>query len=560
MNLSNFEEYIEDVILKRGRDYFNNGHVEGIEKEDNNLYIIDVVGSDEYIVGIFIDDDNQIIDAHCNCPYDFGEYCKHKAAALYALRQMKIDEKEPTIFKKQTKANTDLKTLLSNLKKEDLLQIIEDVVKDYPEIEKQLVFRFSQDETEVSISKKMMREYINLYKKGGFISWRDVDDALQGAEITLSRAQEKIEEGETKSAVLLSLAVLQIVMDMLNYSDDSSGSIDVIIYESLETIHEAIFDGFDQLNESLKDELLSNLLKESDHKRYDGWSDVQVALYKSIMLLCDTPNRRKKFDTQLNKNLESTSNNAWDSKYETENIKLIKLEMIERFNGEEQALQFIKENINLAPFRTKAIERLMESKKYSEALELCEEGKVADSKYPGIVSQWKRYELQAYEGLGDIQKQRELLMEFVYGNKYEYYKKLKELYQAGEWEVVLQKILATFEKQKYLPSTYLEILKQENLTEKILNYCKRNPSSINELSGYLLQDYEDEVNNLYIRYIELEAEKSTDRKQYQKVCSIIKQYEKIAGTIRVQKLINTLTQKYRRRPAFIDELEKIKKD
>lgn len=559
MKLSNFEEYIEDVILKRGRDYFNEGYVENIKKVDNTHYIFDIVGSYDYKVVIYLHDHNQIIDISCNCPYDLGEHCKHQAAALYALRQFKKDEAKQPKSKKQTKAKTDLKTLLSTLQQEELIKIIIDIAKDYPEIERQLEFRFSQDEDEVSASKKLMKEYINRHKKDEFISWRNIDGALQGAEITLSKAQEKSDKGETKSAVLLSLAVLQVVMDMLNYSDDSGGSIGVVINESLEIIHEAILNGFDfdWLNEDLKDELFSDLLKESGHKRYDGWTDVQIALYRNVMLLCDVPKRRKKFEKKLNKLLETPSKDTWSSDYETENIKLIQLELIEQFDGEKQAFQFINENINLAFFRTMAIERLMENKSYSEVVELCEAGKVVNAKYPGIVLQWKKYELQAYEGLGDIQKQRELLMEFVYDNEFEYYTKLKDLYQPDEWEAVLQKVLETFEKQKYLPSIYLEILKKEDLTEKILNYCKRNPSSILKLTQYLMRDYEEEVNNLYIHYIEQEAEKSSNRNQYKKVCSIIKQYEKIGDAQKIQKLIDSLSQKYIKRTAFIDELGKL---
>ncbi|MFC0162568.1 MULTISPECIES: SWIM zinc finger family protein [Bacillus] len=34
-----------------------------------------------------IDGDNEIVVSFCDCPYDRGDYCKHQAAAFYALRQ-----------------------------------------------------------------------------------------------------------------------------------------------------------------------------------------------------------------------------------------------------------------------------------------------------------------------------------------------------------------------------------------------------------------------------------------------------------------------------------------
>lgn len=39
MNLSNFENHINEVILKRGRDYFENGNIQGIKEKENNQHI-----------------------------------------------------------------------------------------------------------------------------------------------------------------------------------------------------------------------------------------------------------------------------------------------------------------------------------------------------------------------------------------------------------------------------------------------------------------------------------------------------------------------------------------
>jgi hypothetical protein len=120
----------------------------------------------------------------------------------------------------------------------------------------------------------------------------------------------------------------------------------------------------------------------------------------------------------------------------------------------------------------------MEKGEYLEAIKLCKEGEEKDKHFRGLVSDWKQHRLQAYEALGDLQCQKELMFDFLYGDEYDYYSKLKELYPPHEWCVVLEKILETFEKQSYLPSTYVEIIKNENMNYKLLEYCKHCLSAL----------------------------------------------------------------------------------
>jgi hypothetical protein len=200
----------------------------------------------------------------------------------------------------------------------------------------------------------------------------------------------------------------------------------------------------------------------------------------------------------------------------------------------------------------------MVKEEYAAVIELCGQGEKVDVEYQGLVHKWKKYRFQAYEGLGDIPKLREMALQFLYKNEYSYYAKLKTLYHPSEWEEVLQEILETFEKDTYLPSAYLEILKVEKLFRKLLEYCNHHISSIQDLYPYLIEDYFEEVNHIFKQLIETSAEEASDRKKYKVVCKQIKTYKKVCGDIHAHQLISDLKQKYIRRPAFIDELGKIK--
>ena len=87
LSLSNFEEYINDVILQRGYDYFKDGRVSWLEAAEHGIEAR-VEGSDDYIVSLSLDPSGHITYTDCNCPYDGGPFCKHQVAVFYALREL----------------------------------------------------------------------------------------------------------------------------------------------------------------------------------------------------------------------------------------------------------------------------------------------------------------------------------------------------------------------------------------------------------------------------------------------------------------------------------------
>jgi hypothetical protein len=559
MDFINFEDYIDNVILKRGKDYFTHGHVERITEVNHNHFVIEVSGSENYIVEIFIDDSGEIVDASCDCPYDWGDYCKHQVAAFYALNEQSVEIiSKPSKKKASLKNKIDLEQIVSNLSKEELIQIVLNISKEHQEIEKKLLFKYAPTEDEITSSKKLIREYINKYKRRGFIEWNDVYDALNGAHMTLDKARQKIEINDIESAVYLGLSVLSIVVDMLQYCDDSSGYVGNVIDDSLSFIDEALLNGMARLNEREQKKLYDSIVKEALHKRYEGWTDWRNSLLESCIYFCGNAGLRKKLENQLNIMVASISDRSWDAEYERNNLDLLLLKIIEHYDEEEVSQRFIYERIQYSPFREKAILRLLDKGDYKEVVSLCKEGEELDKKYPGLVSKWKKYQLQAYEELGDIEKQRELMLGFLYKNEFSYYAKLKELYKPNEWERIEQDILIYFEKQSYIQSAYVDILLVEKLYGKLLEYCRRDISSIVYYYQYLLNDYFDEVNDIFKQYIERIAEQASDRKKYKSVCKVIKTYKKVFGDIRGKIIISQLIQSYNRRPAFVDELGKIK--
>ena len=86
MNLKNFENQVEAKILDRGFSYYENDQVEDIDQIEEKEFSATVLGSDEYTVFIKLSEEHEIISSSCDCPYDWGNICKHEVAVLYYLK------------------------------------------------------------------------------------------------------------------------------------------------------------------------------------------------------------------------------------------------------------------------------------------------------------------------------------------------------------------------------------------------------------------------------------------------------------------------------------------
>ncbi len=88
MNLSNFEEFFLDEVLERARRLYEEGRVKRLEFLEIDEWSAEVIGdSDIYELYFDMDEEQDINDFTCDCPYDWGGPCKHMGAVLFALRE-----------------------------------------------------------------------------------------------------------------------------------------------------------------------------------------------------------------------------------------------------------------------------------------------------------------------------------------------------------------------------------------------------------------------------------------------------------------------------------------
>jgi uncharacterized Zn finger protein len=108
-----------EASFERGQDYYARGavrrrirHQAGMEAQ--------VQGTKTYQVQVWADPGG--IRAHCTCPYDWGGDCKHIVATLLAWLA------EPESFQ----APVDLRAALNRHSKQDLVELLLDILTTYP--------------------------------------------------------------------------------------------------------------------------------------------------------------------------------------------------------------------------------------------------------------------------------------------------------------------------------------------------------------------------------------------------------------------------------------------
>jgi hypothetical protein len=548
ITLTNFEECIDDTILSRGWGYYKSGNIIALEY-DGGEWVAEVEGSEYYTVKVNLSDGGEILGSNCDCPYDWGGYCKHQAAVFYALRNQ--EESDVTAAKAVKREN--LETVLGKLDRQALLSIILEIAGRDGRIKEELLMRFSEEADIAKKARGVIKSAINSVSYGGFVEYKDVDRATDGADAVLAMIDDKIAVGDTLSAVKLCVIVLEEMGVLFDHCDDSNGYVSGAIYSAIEKIAAAV-DDIEDMGSVESDEVFDFIYKHAQNEIYDDWTEWREELLSAAIPLCGNPANREKIEEYLSNWQVSIAVGSSES-YKIRVLQKLQLQIISLFDGEAAANRYIKQHTDNPDFRRIAIRNAMENKQYDHALTLCSNGEKQDANYAGLVREWKQLRCQVYEKTGDIQQQKALTRELLIDGDFEYFLKLKPLYSEVEWPHIVQEILTDLGTNSR-SGVYVKILIHEELKLQLLKYCEKNIDEITSYYTYLLPEWESEVGPIFTQYIRERAARAHGRGDYRDVCDIIKHY-KIACGQEADSIKNELREQYVRRRAFLDELSKV---
>ncbi len=562
--LTQFEQYIDETILKRGLRYFKNGQVHEPEEISPGVYEAIVEGTEDYTVQLTLKN-GMITEYVCDCPYDFGPVCKHVAAVIFYLQQdeLELGNKTKRAKTSQTSKPAKRKTvaeqvdeLLEKVTHAELKQFVREQVSQNAQFRNLFLSSFAQHNSNESkeLYVKQVKSILKTASdRDGFIDWSAAKLVGIAVDNLLESARKQIDNCNYKSAVFICTAVMEQMTEALQYADDSNGEIGGRIdaaYEMLYNIAQ------EQSSEEIRKLIIEYCFTSFDKQIYSGW-DWHIGILRLAALLLKTEEETERIFKQIDKSQMSD--------YEMERARKIKYEILLKTKGENAAEKYLEQNITNSELRRVAIQKALEKRDFEKAASLAENGVSYDLKdRPGLAKEWYDWLLKIAQAQNDSEKIIEyarLLFIDNFRNEQDYYMIMKQQVKPEEWNAFVEAVIQDITtKKRWLDIGLIaSIFIKEEWWNRLLELVKKSPdlNTIDRYEKHLSKNYSKEIIELYANGILNYMKNSMGRDHYQNACRYIRKIIKMGGRDKANGIISYLRAEYPKRKALMEELDRV---
>jgi uncharacterized Zn finger protein len=556
--LNEFEQIIEEPILKRGLSYFKSGAVLDFLEIAKEEYEAVVSGTENYMVQLKIKN-NTITEYYCDCPYDLGPVCKHILAAIFYLKQDELHLNEPKLKKvrkeKTTSVAQQIKELLKTISHKELVEfVLENSKKDKKFTN---VFLASFGHLSQTQSKEFYQNQIHSILKtaagrDGWIGWSDMKYVVNTTQPFLENANKFLANTNYENVFFISTALLEEMTEAFQFGDDSNGDLGYFIEMAMELLSKL---AQEKLPDTLKQEIFEYCISSFNQKIFEGWDWHLGMLDLAVDLIKEESDANIILDC-----LETVS-----GKYEIEEAQSLKLDLLRRFKEEAEVEKYINRHISNSEIRKKEIEIAFKNENFKRVIELAIDGiKQDEQDKPGLVKVWYNWMLKVAQSQKDtpriIEYSRFLFINNFYPEQ-DYYQILKYTIASDRWNDFLEDLIKELSTKKRWSDDELirKIYITEQSWDRLFLLLKQNCSleSIKNNEAYLSTDYKSELIQMYSKRLIAYVDKYVGRNHYQTACTYLRRMKKLGGKEEVNNLIALFIKQYPQRKALLDELSRV---
>jgi len=556
--LNEFEQIIDEKILKRGLSYFKGGAITDFLEISSGEYEVIVSGTEEYNVRIKIR--NNIITEHnCDCPYDMGAVCKHVVAVIFHLQQDKLELNEPSISKPRKKkaksVSQQIKELLKVISHKELIEFVQENSKKDRKFRNYFLASFgylSQDQSKEFYQKQIHSILQTAAGRDGWIGWNDMKYVVNTTEPFLENAEKYLLNNNFENVFFISTALLEEITEAFQYGDDSNGDLGYFVESAMELLSKL---AQEKISETLKQEVFEYCISSFKKQLFEGWDWHLGILHIAFKLI------ERESDADIILSCLGTIK----GEYEREQAQSFKLDLLRKFKDEKEVEKYINEHISNSSIRTKEIEKAFKSKNFEKVISLSKDGIKHDEKdKPGLVKVWYNWLLKVAQSKKDTSKVIEYSRFLFIDNfhpEQDYYQILKENIEDKNWHPFLEEIIKELTPKSR--RTYAELVRKiyinEEWWDRLFIMLKQNSSmeNIEQNEQYLAKNYSSELIELYSESIINYVEKYIGRSHYQTACRYLRRMKKLGGNEKVNELIAFFKKQYPQRKALMDELTRV---
>ena len=221
--------------------------------------------------------------------------------------------------------------------------------------------------------------------------------------------------------------------------------------------------------------------------------------------------------------------------------------------------KFCRQHWENSPVRRYYIDLCMKAKDYDLALEALDESLVLDKEYAGLLADYadKKKEIYLLQGDQDayVKQLWDLVLRYRPG-ELKVYKELKAQYTEEKWTQEREKIFQALPRY----TDVNELYKEEGLYDRLLSSVLRSPAlyQLQRYEDVLKTEYSEQLLDKYREELEKMAFRTSNRKTYQEIAGLLRRMKKIkGGSLLVGDILADWKEKYRNRPAMMDELSRL---
>ena len=551
--IQRFLDDVDPVILSRGQDYYHRGHVESIEYDEGHV-TAEVSGSEDepYLVDIDFDEGGEVEAWECDCPYDWGPVCKHTVAALLAAQEKGVEQLLP----KPSEEPSPVEDLVRQAEKERLVALILEHCGEDKRFRSQVLSELEDSgEYELSSIKSLIQASIRANTRRGYIDEDGCDNISSDLRDALDKARRRIERGQYDRALDIAEFVLLTGIGLMEWDD---GCLCWTIDDALEMVGLAAC-GFAETG-APREEWVQRILETAQDLLFDDWEEWRYTLLQQAAALADAGNEGE-FYTVLNRLSDRRWEKFQDAPRYEEQDKITRYHILRTAHGPEDARKYLEQNLNIDEFRITLIREDLAAGNYAHAEQLCLE-RVEDARKEQWhrPDQWEHLLYDIYQGWGQREKligQARFLTLLGDRDFYQITKGL--LIEDGRWEAEYPGFLAEL-KEKWPPYAYMDLLAEEKELTLLMEQVRVYRDAVFQHGAILAPQYGEEIYSLCAVAIRQVAKRVDNRKDYQRLCGLLRSLVGFGGTGEAKELIQELRQAYPRRPALWDELGQVERE
>lgn len=571
LTLKNFDRQTDPTILGRGRDYYNSGAVVSLDEPEKDTWQAEVEGTETYETEVRLKTGNEVSDYSCNCPYE-GDLCKHVVATLFAIRN---ETAKTGGAKERASKRAGFETLLGKLSLDDCRDFIQQYAAKHKDFKAGFELYFADKTEGVDAEKayeKLVQNLIRNHSDRGFIDYRAGFSLSAEMQQLLQKGNVLLQKKAFNEAFALAKAVLKETVGVLGDSDDSAGKMGGAVSAAIHLLERLTDDR--HTPQEIKESVFGFLKTALHDKTYFDFGDFGYEMFGFFERLALALNKPEEFLRFIDDTLPKLTGRYDD--YRRNYLVSAKIDFLKGLGRAAEAEALVKQNLDVVEVRRTEVEKAIKKKDFAAAKELIAGGiKTAQKKgHPGTVSAWEKDLLRIAVLEKDTEAVRFYNKRFAFDGLFnrEYYRQWKQTYPPGEWKGVIDAFIeesTAGEKKRStaqsLPQALLHRLAPVYIEEKYFDRLFLLVKAVNKFDTawqyheQLVKIYPAELLAIYLPALERKADAANQRSDY---ADLVQHMKKIAedipeATEKIKTLAQRLKEKYPRRPAMAEELNKI---